>query len=62
MDPAEIADAVLTSMQEKRLYILPHPAWDDFVRSRVEHVLARQGPAQLDLEEMLRRRDAGEHV
>ncbi len=58
--PAEIADTVFNAMQAGQLYILPHPAWDDFVRSRVDHVLARQGPAHLDMEEMLRRRSAGE--
>ena len=59
-DPADIAQAVFDSMQERRLYILPHPAWDAFVQSRVEHVLARQGPARLDMEDLLRRRNAGE--
>lgn len=47
--PAEIAEAVVQSIEEDRLYILPHPPWDDFVRSRIEHVLARGGPATLDL-------------
>jgi len=60
MAPEDLANAVFESIEEKRLYILPHPAWDDFVRSRVEHVLARQGPAQLNLEEMMRRRESGE--
>jgi len=60
MAPEDLANAVFEAIEEKRLYILPHPAWDDFVRSRVEHVLARQGPAQLDLEAMMQRREAGE--
>jgi len=60
MAPQDIANAVVASIEEKRLYILPHPAWDDFVRSRVDHVLARRGPARLDMEEMMRRRTAGE--
>ena len=59
-DPADIAQAVFDSMQERRLYILPHPAWDEFLKSRVEHVLARQGPARLDMEDLLRRRNEGE--
>ena len=46
--PAEIAEAVLQSMKEDRLYILPHPAWDDFLRSRLEHILARGEPVTLD--------------
>lgn len=59
-DPAEIADIVFQSIQEERLYVLPHPAWDDFVRARVEHVLARGGPAGIDPAEMARRRRQGE--
>lgn len=59
-DPADIANAVFESIEQDRLYILPHPAWDDFVRSRVEHVIARGGTATLDLEDLMQRRTAGE--
>lgn len=60
MDPADIAQSVFESIEQDRLYVLPHPAWDDTVRSRVEHVIARRGPAALDLEDMMQRRAAGE--
>ena len=40
--PAEIAEIVFEAIQNDRFYILPHPAWDEIVRSRVEHVLARR--------------------
>jgi NAD(P)-dependent dehydrogenase (short-subunit alcohol dehydrogenase family) len=59
-DPADIANAVFESIEQDRLYILPHPAWDDTLRSRVEHVLARGGPAALNLEDIMQRRAAGE--
>ncbi|MDH3644908.1 MAG: SDR family NAD(P)-dependent oxidoreductase [Gammaproteobacteria bacterium] len=59
-DPADIADIVFESIEQQRLYILPHPAWDDIVRSRVEHVIERGGPAALDLDDMMKRRAAGE--
>jgi NAD(P)-dependent dehydrogenase (short-subunit alcohol dehydrogenase family) len=59
-DPADIANTVFKSIEEDRLYILPHPAWDDTVRSRVEHVLARGGPAAMNLEDMMKRSAAGE--
>ena len=58
--PAEIAEAVAKSIEEDRLYILPHPAWDDFVRSRLDHILARGGPAALDLGEIAARLAKGE--
>ncbi len=59
-DPAEIADAVFEAISRDNLYILPHPAWDDFVRARVDHVLGRRGPASLDPGELMRRRAEGE--
>ncbi|MGE0621717.1 MAG: SDR family NAD(P)-dependent oxidoreductase [Pseudomonadales bacterium] len=58
--PAEIADIVFQSIREQRFYILPHPAWDEFVRSRVEQILARGPVASMDMMEMQRRRAAGE--
>ena len=59
-EPSEIAEIVLESIQNDHFYILPHPAWDDIVRERVEHVLAREKPVMMDLEDMMRRRAAGE--
>ena len=59
-DPAEVADIVFDSIAEDRFYILPHPAWDPIVRDRVEHVLARGAPLTMDMEDMMRRRAAGE--
>ena len=62
MDPSQVADLVFDSIVEQRCYILPHPAWDDVVRGRVEHVLARGAPISVDIEEMLRRRATGQQV
>jgi NAD(P)-dependent dehydrogenase (short-subunit alcohol dehydrogenase family) len=59
-DPDDIANIVFESIEQDNLYILPHPAWDDIVQSRVEHVLARGGPATVDLAAMMQRRAAGE--
>lgn len=47
--PEEIAEAVMQSIVEGRFYILPHPAWDDILRARLDHVLGRDGPAAMDL-------------
>jgi len=58
--PAEVADQVLRAIQEGDLYILPHPAWDPILRGRIEAVLARKGPVAIDIEDMMRRRAAGE--
>ena len=59
-EPSEIAEIVLQSIQDDHFYILPHPAWDDIVRKRVEHILGRVEPVTMDLEDMMRRRAAGE--
>jgi NAD(P)-dependent dehydrogenase (short-subunit alcohol dehydrogenase family) len=59
-DPAEIAEAVFEAIAQDNLYVLPHPAWDDFVRARVDHVLDRRGPATMDPAELMRRRAGGE--
>ena len=58
--PAEIAEIVFEAIQSDRFYILPHPAWDEIVRSRVEHVLAREAPLVLDFDDLTRRTAAGE--
>jgi len=58
--PAEVADIVFKSIEEKRFYILPHPAWDPIVRARVDAILARGAPMTMDMEDMMRRRAAGE--
>ena len=47
--PAEVAEIVIQSIEENRFYILPHPAWDDILRARLDHVLGRDGPAAVDL-------------
>ena len=62
MDPEQVADLVFDSIVEQRCYILPHPAWDDVLSGRVEHVLARGAPLTIDFEEMMRRRAAGQQV
>ncbi len=62
MDPSEVAEVVFNSIVEQRCYILPHLGWDDIIRGRVEHVLARGAPLALDFAELNRRRAAGDSV
>ena len=62
MDPEQVAELVFDAIVDQRCYILPHSSLDDFVRGRVEHVLARGAPVILDFEEIMRRRAAGEQV
>jgi len=60
--PAEIADIVFDAISENVFYILPHPAWDDAVRSRVEQILARGPQATTDMAELMQRQEAGDQL
>jgi NAD(P)-dependent dehydrogenase (short-subunit alcohol dehydrogenase family) len=58
--PSEVADIVFESIEQDRLYVLPHPAWDERVQARVSAILAREGLPQFDMTEMVRRQQQGE--
>ena len=58
--PAEVAQEVMRAVQAGDLYILPHPAWDPIVKGRVEGILGRHESVTIDIEDMMRRRAAGE--
>ncbi len=58
--PADVADIVARAILNDDLYILPHPAWDDIMRSRLEHVLARGAPAKIDFANIMTRMAQGE--
>ena len=62
MSPNDVAEQVFEAVVEQRCYILPHPAWDETIRGRVDAVLARGAPFTLDPEEMQRRLAAGEQL
>jgi NAD(P)-dependent dehydrogenase (short-subunit alcohol dehydrogenase family) len=59
-EPAEIAQTVFDSIREDRFYVLPHPAWDGYLRATFDAVLARGAPYTIDVADMARRRAAGE--
>ena len=60
--PSEIAEAVFASIEHNRFYVLPHPAWDDIVKARVDAVLKRGAPMTMDPSELANRRAAGEQL
>ena len=60
--PAEIADTVFRAIEANDLYILPHPAWDRYLRKRFDAILARKGPALIDFSEMMQLRAQGEQI
>ena len=62
MNPNDVAEQVFEAIVEQRCYILPHPAWDETIRGRVDAVLARGAPFTLDPAEMQRRLASGEQL
>jgi NAD(P)-dependent dehydrogenase (short-subunit alcohol dehydrogenase family) len=42
--PAEIADQVVAAIRSNRFYILPHPAWKEQIRARMEAILEERDP------------------
>ena len=62
MDPDDVAELVFNSIVEERCYILPHAGWDDVVRNRVEQIVARETPIEVDFEDLVSRRAQGEQV
>ena len=62
MNPNDVAEQVFEAVVEQRCYILPHPAWDETIRGRVDAVLARGAPFTLDPAELQRRLASGEQL
>ena len=62
MDPSNVASLVWDAIVNDTFYILPHPGFDEIVRDRVDRILSRTAPEQLDFAELARRREAGELV
>jgi NAD(P)-dependent dehydrogenase (short-subunit alcohol dehydrogenase family) len=62
MEPAAVAEEAFESIENERFYILPHTAWDDSVRSRFEHIVARGNPPAFDPDFITRRQAAGEQL
>jgi NAD(P)-dependent dehydrogenase (short-subunit alcohol dehydrogenase family) len=60
--PVDIAEMVFQAVEHDQFYILPHPVWDDSVRDRMEHILARGPAAELSMDAIAERVAAGEQV
>jgi NAD(P)-dependent dehydrogenase (short-subunit alcohol dehydrogenase family) len=44
MDPADIADQVVTAIRDEKLYVITHPEMDFIFRDRFEKIMARENP------------------
>ncbi len=62
MSPAVVAEKVFGSICEERFYILPHAGWDEVVLGRVNAIVARGAPYELDRDALVAKRAHGEEV
>ena len=62
MAPRDVADVVFGAIERDDFYVLPHPAWDEVVRSRYDAVLARGKVASVDFEALMARAAKGEQI
>lgn len=44
LQPAHVADLVLSAIRERRFYVLTHPEWQGMVRDRVDRMLSGEDP------------------
>ena len=59
-EPSEIADIVIEAIRDDLFYILPHPAWDDTLKTYFEEILSREALNSPSLPAFLTPRDDGE--
>ena len=43
--PSEVADIVFRAIADRRFYILTHPEYNDYIRSRFEAILDGRAPS-----------------
>ena len=53
--PTQVAERVFEAIRDERFYVFPHPELLEGVRSRMQHILARENPT-FDLPEEMRTR------
>jgi len=44
LSPQQVADDVFRAIRDERFYILTHPEWNDFIRTRMEDILEGRSP------------------
>ena len=53
--PSMVADVVFEAIRNDRFYIFPHPDWKEFIRTRLEAILAERDPPRGNLEDVIHR-------
>jgi len=49
MTPGEVAEHVFEAIQQRKFYVLTHPAWKSAVQTRMEDILQERNPTLTDL-------------
>src|SRR5262249_252456 len=57
--PSLVADVVLEAIRAERFYIFPHPEWKEYLRTRMEDILAERTPTAGSLDDVLQRLRGG---
>jgi len=50
-----VADVVFEAIRNDRFYIFPHPDWKEFIRTRLDAILAERDPPRGNLEDVINR-------
>lgn len=53
--PSLVAEIVFDAIRNERFYILPHPEWKQFIRTRMEDILEERTPSFGPLDELIER-------
>jgi NAD(P)-dependent dehydrogenase (short-subunit alcohol dehydrogenase family) len=53
--PSMVADIVFDAIRDERLYIFPHPEWKEYIRTRMEDILAERTPTLGNIDAILNR-------
>ena len=53
--PSQVAEVVFDAIRDERFYIFPAPEWKQFIRARMEGILAERTPTLENVDEVLNR-------
>jgi NAD(P)-dependent dehydrogenase (short-subunit alcohol dehydrogenase family) len=57
--PSMVADVVFDAIRDERLYIFPHPEWKEYIRPRMEDILAERTPTLGNIDAIVNRLRGG---
>jgi NAD(P)-dependent dehydrogenase (short-subunit alcohol dehydrogenase family) len=58
--PSMVADVVFEAIRAERFYIVPHPVWKEYIRTRMEDILEERTPISAPIAEVYERIQKGQ--